>query len=337
MGLKRRRCRRAVAAIVLAAAAGATSAPASDTDIGTLRERAQRIADEVTALERGLRQLRDERARVERDIVRGTQELALLERRANDLAREVAAARARYVERAVEAYKDGAVSPLAVILAADDVSELLAAAEAASRAASADIGTLKRFRAALGRARRVQAEVDERKQDLLRARARTEELGAEIESALGRRGAALERLQGRIDELVRQARLQAARAARADEAFVELLAASGPAADIPHGYVGTGITFEGIASWYGPGFAGETTANGQIFDPDLYTAASRDLPFGTVLFVRYRDKGVVVVINDRGPYLQERILDLSRAAAEAIGLGLGWITAEIVVPAPEAR
>ncbi len=88
----------------------------------------------------------------------------------------------------------------------------------------------------------------------------------------------------------------------------------------------------GLASWYGPGFEGNPTANGDIFDPDLFTAASRDLPFGTWLFVTHNGRGVVVLVNDRGPYIDDRVLDLSQAAAEAIGItGLGWIEAEILL------
>src|SRR5206468_1667293 len=104
--------------------------------------------------------------------------------------------------------------------------------------------------------------------------------------------------------------------------------------DIPDGFASTGVSFEGIASWYGPGFEGRPTASGQIFDSNLYTAASRDLPLGTWLYVSHGAKGVVVLVNDRGPYVDNRVLDLSRAAAAAIGIsGLGWVKAEILVKA----
>lgn len=79
---------------------------------------------------------------------------------------------------------------------------------------------------------------------------------------------------------------------------------------------------EGTASWYGPGFAGRLTANGEVFNPNELTAAHQTLPFGTrvrVTSVR-NGRSVVVRINDRGPFKAGRIIDLSRAAAEAIGL-----------------
>jgi rare lipoprotein A len=78
----------------------------------------------------------------------------------------------------------------------------------------------------------------------------------------------------------------------------------------------------GVASWYGQEFAGRTTANGEIFDPMLFTAAHRSLPFGTVCDVSNPKTGqsVRVRINDRGPYIGGRMIDLSYAAAQQIGL-----------------
>jgi rare lipoprotein A len=77
---------------------------------------------------------------------------------------------------------------------------------------------------------------------------------------------------------------------------------------------------EGLASWYGPGFRGLPTASGEPFDPQGYTAAHTKLPFGTDLVVNYRGRSVAVTVNDRGPYVGARELDLSRAAARDIGL-----------------
>ncbi|MGA7615002.1 MAG: septal ring lytic transglycosylase RlpA family protein [Thermoanaerobaculia bacterium] len=93
--------------------------------------------------------------------------------------------------------------------------------------------------------------------------------------------------------------------------------------------------FTGTASWYGQEFAGRTTSNGEIFDPMLLTAAHRSLPFGTVLRVTNPANGesVLVRINDRGPFIEGRVLDLSYAAAKAIGLveaGIGTVNAEVV-------
>ena len=78
----------------------------------------------------------------------------------------------------------------------------------------------------------------------------------------------------------------------------------------------------GMASWYGPGFQGRRTANGERFNTHELTAAHRSLPFGTRVRVTNKTNGrsVVVRINDRGPYAGGRVIDLSNASAQAIGV-----------------
>jgi rare lipoprotein A len=79
---------------------------------------------------------------------------------------------------------------------------------------------------------------------------------------------------------------------------------------------------EGIASWYGTEFDGRPTASGEIFNSSLYTAAHPSLPFGTILTVtnRHNGKRVSVRVNDRGPFVSARIIDISRAAAEQLDM-----------------
>jgi rare lipoprotein A len=78
----------------------------------------------------------------------------------------------------------------------------------------------------------------------------------------------------------------------------------------------------GMASWYGPGFHGRTTANGERFNTHALTAAHRTLPFGTHVRVTNKATGrsIVVRINDRGPFVGGRVIDLSNASARAIGV-----------------
>ena len=87
---------------------------------------------------------------------------------------------------------------------------------------------------------------------------------------------------------------------------------------------------EGIASWYGPKFHGKLTANGEKYDMYGLTAAHRTLPFNTILKVKNKDNGqsVQVRINDRGPYAKNRIIDLSKKAAQEINM-LGPGTARV--------
>lgn len=97
----------------------------------------------------------------------------------------------------------------------------------------------------------------------------------------------------------------------------------------------------GIASYYASKFAGRKTANGERYDPTKMTAAHRHLPFGTLVEVRARSgRRIVVRINDRGPFGRGRVIDLSRTAAEQLGMiraGIIPVELRIVKPAARAR
>ena len=95
---------------------------------------------------------------------------------------------------------------------------------------------------------------------------------------------------------------------------------------------GTGRSFSGVASFYG-NESGSKTASGQRFDQNAMTCAHRSLPFGTKLRVTHGSRSVVVTVNDRGPFIKGRVLDLSTGAARAVGLtsaGVGRVTAEVI-------
>ncbi len=90
----------------------------------------------------------------------------------------------------------------------------------------------------------------------------------------------------------------------------------------------------GQASWYGPGFHGKKTASGEIFDQGRLTAAHKTLPLGTKAKVTNLENGnsVEVEINDRGPYVGDRVIDLSRAAANALGFVESGLTLVRIEP-----
>ena len=93
-----------------------------------------------------------------------------------------------------------------------------------------------------------------------------------------------------------------------------------------------GHSFSGMASYYG-NESGSRTASGQRFNQNAMTCAHRSLPFGTKLRVTHGGQSVVVTVNDRGPFIRGRVLDLSTGAARAVGLtgaGVGRVTAEVV-------
>ncbi|WP_449420037.1 septal ring lytic transglycosylase RlpA family protein [Phormidium nigroviride] len=95
------------------------------------------------------------------------------------------------------------------------------------------------------------------------------------------------------------------------------------------------VRITGWASWYGPGFHGNLSASGETYNQHELTAAHRDLPFGTRVLVTNLDNGrsVVVRINDRGPYVGDRLIDLSAAAAQVLGMvnsGIAPVQLELI-------
>ncbi len=95
----------------------------------------------------------------------------------------------------------------------------------------------------------------------------------------------------------------------------------------------------GIASWYGGRYHGRRTASGEIFDMNSATAAHRTLPFGTRVQVTNLENGrsTFLTINDRGPFVRRRIIDVSRRAAQALGFvqkGTARVRVQLVRPAP---
>ena len=101
------------------------------------------------------------------------------------------------------------------------------------------------------------------------------------------------------------------------------------------GSVAEAAPYSALASWYGPGFYGRITANGEVYTGQQFTAAHKTLPFGTRVRVTNPSTGqsIVVRINDRGPFIGAREYDLSSAAATAVGLkgpGVKYLQFEIV-------
>ena len=93
--------------------------------------------------------------------------------------------------------------------------------------------------------------------------------------------------------------------------------------------------WSGVASWYGKRFHGRQTASGEAFDMNAFTAAHPSLPFGTRVRVTNLDNGrsVILKINDRGPFVKRRIIDVSRRAAEELGFvreGITQVRVEVI-------
>jgi peptidoglycan hydrolase CwlO-like protein len=337
-----KRAARALVAASIAAAAVALVHPAAakSTDIASLRSRAQAVASQVTGLEHHLAGLDARRRALSAQIEHANASIGVLELKIHRAQAELDSAKQIYVQRAIDAYESSYTPELALILSAKTLPDMFRIAQAASISARDDVSALRKLQIAQANAEAAQTRIDDRKQQLLVAQERVQAVGDRIHSTIAQRRSTLHELSSRIAELEQEARREARAAAAAtsatsispSDALTKLLAPAGPAPDVPSNFVATGVSFQGVASWYGPGFEGRSTASGQIFDSSLFTCASKDLPLGTWLYVSHEGKGVVVLVNDRGPYVAGRVLDLSQAAAQAIGIsGLGWVTADILV------
>ena len=126
------------------------------------------------------------------------------------------------------------------------------------------------------------------------------------------------------------AQTRRSRAARAAEApVIGLVEAAG--AGYPTGYDPSGQVLAGPASWYGPGFVGSPTATGAPYDPERLTCAHKTLPLGTVVRVLANGRAVSCLINDRGPFVGDRILDMSRAGSRMLGYdGVQQVVIEVL-------
>ncbi len=155
---------------------------------------------------------------------------------------------------------------------------------------------------------------------------------AEVARQLASQRAALDAVSTRVTLALTPT--QSARSHRAltgQAGLITLLEASG--SGIPVGYARNGQALTGTASWYGPGFVGRPTASGAPYDPERLTCANKEVPLGTVLHVSANGLSINCLVNDRGPYVGDRVLDMSRAGSRALGYsGLAQVTVEVLVP-----
>lgn len=322
---------------------------AEAADVETLREQAQAVADRVTSLERRLSELENRKERLAQEVDDSSQAIGILEVQLGEVEDSLGEARSTIEARAVEVYKSSITGEdIEKLLSAQNLHELELIAEVQAAAATADDIALQEFERVAAAAEGKQNVLDRRKSVLLAAQQEVATIEEEMAGSLAERRGALADLSDEIEELKKEAARAARRTTTGTDGtptiFPDLpaptgdlaarLVGTGPTKGIPDLFGSTGVTFEGQASWYGPGFEGNLTANGDVYDSSLYTAASKTLPLNTYLYIEYQGRGCVVLVNDRGPYWGERILDLSRGTAAAIGMeraGVGWVEAEILV------
>jgi peptidoglycan hydrolase CwlO-like protein len=339
-------------ALIVALVAILVSAPAAASPIG--QQISQARADREAKLDR-LAQLRGQldalSARysiLERQAGRASLRLVEASLQVQDARIAAAAAQALLDNHARSVYEVGPSGVIEALLSAQTFAAVAAANEYSARALGADADVLQATESA-------QAVLAVKRASAARVRQLLVSKQAELESILAGMRSAVTEAERLVDQAGRAvASLQAQRAAIESAAEREagrdlvvggvvgvdqsaLLALLGPTGgrtcEIPDGLRDTGKSFSGLATWYGWEFAGQGTASGAVFDPRLFTAASRWLPFGSFVRVRYGEKCAIVLINDRGPFGDgDRVLDLSAAAASYLGIGLSPVQADVLVP-----
>ncbi|MCU1451203.1 MAG: rare lipoprotein [Acidimicrobiales bacterium] len=253
-------------------------------------------------------------------------------------------ARRHLQARAVDAYIYG-LSRAAADLARPSV--LLEAAFRADRQAIADLRSARAARvdatagteATRDASRTVQQQLESERAQLEATIAHQDALDLQLQAAAAARKAALAAQEAGRQPVVDAFETDLAARTRHQVATVrqrQLMATFpfGPVSGVPAGLKPSGQVLTGPSSWYGPGFDGRPTASGAIYDQEGWTCASKELPLGTILLVSENGRQVLLLVNDRGPYVDGWILDLSHAAATALAHpGVGVVTAEVLGPA----
>ena len=260
---------------------------------------------------------------------------------------DAAAARALLDGRADAIYRAGPAAFVDVLLGSSSPGDMLARGELLERVLDQGVDESVAAVEARRDARGLIAEMEEARSELVRHQAHLSEIRSVMEIRLAEAESQLQAADRRIAEIERQRRKLTDALAledhylkliEVDGELAELLEMLGPTGgqgcEIPPALETTGQVFEGESSFYGEEFAGNPTAIGHVFNPALFTAAHRTLPLPSFLHVRYGSRCATVLVNDRGPYVDGRILDLSEGAAKYLGLpGVGDVRCEILKPA----
>lgn len=327
----------------------ATGAPSLD-DVAAAEARANELQDQVAelAIEQATLETRmavtNDRLVKQRDVVESAEA-------------ELASAKQAFRAKLVAIYKAQRPNPLEILLEARTISDLLSRVVLLSRIAESDGDVVREAVTAADEAAYQNALLEDLRAQDIAVRTALDAKRAQLDAALAEQERLVERMTAEALAALqaRQAAEAADRARWLDgsipigttiqfaEATVEPYEGTWLVpAYRPKRYRATGEKFNAQCSWYGNEFNGRRTASGQIFNEDDFTCASNHHPFGTVLALSRGGRRIVVVVNDRGPFVRSggewvphpvRKLDLSKASAYALGFtGHADVTIERVVP-----
>lgn len=347
------------AAVLLAACmpGGAIAAPESpsvdipfvgnSTALAAINDQLDEATARALELESEASALRAESAALEQRLAVTAERIRTQRTELEQAEARLGEARDRYEERIVVVYKHGTVDPFSLLFSAESIGDLFARASLLSRVAEEDSRVVSDLNLAAANARYQASALDDlRSQDLALRRMQQQRMES-LEHMLAEQETLIAQLTEEAQQVLRVARRQNAETRQRwkdssipDGTTIERAEATVLpdrtflcSAYMPRMYRTTGESFSAVCSWYGNEFDGRPTASGQIFNEDDFTCASRTLPFGTVLALTRGDRRIIVIVNDRGPFVAGRDLDLSKAAAATLGFsGVATVHAEIIVP-----
>lgn len=321
--------------------------PTEGSGEGSVPPTLEQATDRALKLEELVEEIRADRVALETRIRVTNERIFRQQEVLVEAAARLQEARRGLSERFVAMYKSTAMEPVSLLLSAESLGDLFRRMAFLARIAEIDNRALRDAVVAAAEADYQAAALEDlkaqdvtlrallrqREADLVRARDEQNALVAKLTAQERERLRAYRAKRAKTRQAWRESSIPAGRPVPTAQAVVEPYADRTylVAAYQPRRYRTTGETYTAVCSWYGNEFDGRPTASGQIFNQNDLTCASRGLAFGTRLALTRGGRGVIVVVNDRGPFIAGRDLDLSRAAARALGFsGVERVHVEVV-------
>lgn len=302
---------------------------------GALQAEADRLTYEILELKSRLKAAESDREALVADLAELDSGIAAAEEEVASLHGELEECQQAYNQAIRSLYMRGEITELEVILGAREFEEMWEDNQFYDRILQSEVETLDTLKAKL-------LEVEMLERDLRDQRLKRERVAQTLDTESLQQSIA--GLESRLSEISN--RLRAMNGGGGGERTQP--APDPPAWSVPppgklldrvpsmpplSDFERTGMVYSGYTTSYGADFHGRSTASGVIFNMHDFTCAHRTLPFGTWLLVTFRGGQTIVQVNDRGPFVPGRVLDLSFGAAQSIGLdGVQWTDFEILIP-----
>jgi len=300
----------------------------------SLEAEADRLTYEILELKARQRIAQSEREALVAELEQLEGEIAAAESEMVELRSELVKCQEAYDNSLRTMYKRGEVSELEVLLDARELEEVWEDTAYFERILDSETDALERLKSTL-------AQLELKERDLRDKRAKSQRISdtldsemidervGELEARLSEVNARLRTLSGESGAPVQPAPDPPAWTVPEPGELLQRVPSQPPLSDFER----TGMVYSGYTTSYGAEFHGSPTASGVIFNMYDFTCAHRTLPFGTWLLVTFQGRQTIVQVNDRGPFVPGRVLDLSSGAAQSIGLdGVQWTEFEILIP-----